>query len=154
MSRLWQGLTRARPLVNAIALAAIVISVGVNVVRTSSRATAQDVAYTWLRDVGTYVAAHSTGTCSVLASDVPQVTWYSSCATVGFGDVNADTADRRLFGHDRWLVLRADGHFQPSAAVVAGYLRRASTQPELVERFPDGRLRASVYRFETPPPIP
>ncbi|HEX6129454.1 MAG TPA: glycosyltransferase family 39 protein [Candidatus Limnocylindria bacterium] len=102
----------------------------------------------WERELGRFIGAMTDGDCAVLASDVPQVTWYSGCAAVSFGDVSRADRDTLLTGRDRFLVVRNDGQFQPGPAVMARYLARVDPQPLAVFEDGAGRgLTATLYRF-------
>jgi 4-amino-4-deoxy-L-arabinose transferase-like glycosyltransferase len=109
-------------------------------------------AFDWLRVGGRYIATHSTGPCSVLASDVPQVTWYSGCTTYSFGAPTDSGRDALLTGANRWLLLRRDGSFQPLASIVADYRSRVLGGSAFALHDHKGRTRGFVYRF--PPAAP
>ena len=55
--------------------------------------------------------------------------------------------DRLLAGSDRFLVVRADGVFQPVGAQMSGYLARVVPDPVAVVRGDDGSIAATLYRF-------
>jgi 4-amino-4-deoxy-L-arabinose transferase-like glycosyltransferase len=102
---------------------------------------------TWLRDGGRYIAAHSSEGCSVLGSYLPQITWYSGCATYSFGDGTRADRDARLSGEDRWLVVRRDGVFQPATGILDQYLSRVVPGSQVLLKDGSGVVRAALYRF-------
>lgn len=104
----------------------------------------------WIRAAGNDIARLSDGDCAILASDVPQLTWYSGCATYNFAAGRSANRDRLLVGEHRYLVLRSDGRFQPESPVVDAYLSRTSELPVATYRNDRGTRVASVYRFVRP----
>jgi len=104
--------------------------------------------YGWQREMGKRIAEETSGACSVLATDVPQITWYSGCEAYNFGNRGRDgDRDRLLTKPDRFLVLRADGLFQPVGPFMAGYLARVAPDPVAIVRKPDGSIGGTLYRF-------
>jgi 4-amino-4-deoxy-L-arabinose transferase-like glycosyltransferase len=101
----------------------------------------------WERQAGLLIRELGDGSCSALAADYPQMTWYSGCPTYNFADVERSGRERLLSGENRFLVIRPDGHFQPTGAVLAEYLSKVEPQPmaELHDR--TGHLVAQIYRF-------
>jgi 4-amino-4-deoxy-L-arabinose transferase-like glycosyltransferase len=118
-----------------------------SVVLVIGAAQTRGVAAVWLRNGGRYIASHSAEDCSVLASDVPQITWYSGCATLNFGTRLQANRDALLTGADRWLVVRRDGHFQPDRDVLEQYLGHVLPGTPVLLRDGSGVVRAALYRF-------
>jgi hypothetical protein len=69
----------------------------------------------------------SEGSCNVMTSYSPQVTWYSGCATTSFGDLD------ELSGDSQFVFLIAEGKRQPEGT----QLRRCMEA-----------LRPAIARFE------
>jgi hypothetical protein len=102
----------------------------------------------WEREMGQRIRQETSGPCSVLATDVPQITWYSGCEAYNFGNRGTDgDRDRLLTNPERFLVLRGDGLFQPVGPLMAGYLSRVSPAPVAIIRRPDGSIGGTLYRF-------
>jgi 4-amino-4-deoxy-L-arabinose transferase-like glycosyltransferase len=101
----------------------------------------------WERQAGLLIGQLGDGSCSALAAEYPQMTWYSGCPTYNFADVQRTGRERLLTGENRFLVIRPNGHFQPTGAVLAAYLSQVGPMPvaELHDR--DGQLVARIYRF-------
>jgi 4-amino-4-deoxy-L-arabinose transferase-like glycosyltransferase len=135
-----------RALALAVA-AAVLVSFVASAADITQRAGSRSDTLAWVRQVGQEIDAHAAGTCSVLASDVAQVTWYSGCATIGYGDLSVAEEDAKLSGTDRFMVVRRDGRLQPSAAVMGRYLRRAEPRPVAAVQNASGGIVARVYRF-------
>jgi Dolichyl-phosphate-mannose-protein mannosyltransferase len=111
---------------------------------------AQRVGDEWIRDGARLIASRSGADCSVLASDVPQITWYSECAAYNFGNIAVADRDELLTGRDRWLLVRRDGEFQPSKEILDQYLSRVAPGPPILLRDESGAVRADLYRFAGP----
>jgi hypothetical protein len=150
LAKAWQSLGIARAPVGWLAAGLLGVYLAGSVALVPHVAAARRVADEWLRDGAQFIAAHSTGDCSVLASDVPQITWYSRCAAYAFRNGPAADRDQLLRGHDRWLVIRRDGLFQPAATILDQYLAR--TLPDSRVLLKDGSrvVRAELYRFAVP----
>ena len=82
-----------------------------------------------------------------MATDVPEITWYSGCAAYGFGTGPGADRDQLLSGQDRWLVVRRDGVFQPPAAILDEYLSRVAPGSRVLLKDGSGVVRAELYRF-------
>jgi 4-amino-4-deoxy-L-arabinose transferase-like glycosyltransferase len=105
------------------------------------------LASNWLREGSRYIGAHSGEKCSVLASDLPQITWYSGCASYSFGDGLHADRDALLSGTDRWMLVRRDGVFQPAAAILDQYLSRVLPGSRVLLKDGSGVVRGVLYRF-------
>lgn len=103
----------------------------------------------WERQAGLLMRELGGGSCAALAADYPQMTWYSGCPTYNFADIDHSGRERLLTGENRFLVIRPNGHFQPTGAVLAAYLSKVEPEPlaELHDR--NGQLVARIYRFRT-----
>jgi hypothetical protein len=128
--------------------AGLVVSLGLNPFVLRANATESLAAYAWERELGIRIGQLTPGACSVLASDVPQITWYSGCYAYNFGNraIEGDRDSLLVYG-ERFLVVRTDGLFQPQGNLMAGYQARAEPQPVAVMRRSDGSVAARLYRF-------
>jgi hypothetical protein len=127
---------------------AVVVSLLLNPFLVWDSATRTLAANGWERELGAVIRQRASGPCSVLATDVPQLTWYSGCEAYTFGDrAREGDRDRLLVNEERFLVVRADGLFQPSDHLMAGYLARVEADPVAVLRRSDGSVAATLYRF-------
>ena len=90
--------------------------------------------------------------CSVLAYPVPEVTWYSGCATYHFDYPAAPGRDALLSGRHRYLMLLAGSTIrQPRGAMLQGYLRLVEPQPfAIVRDQASGEVAIRIYRFLVP----
>jgi hypothetical protein len=104
----------------------------------------------WERRAGLLIREVGEGSCSVLASDYPQMSWYSGCPAYNFADVERPGRERLLSGENRFLVLRRDGRFQPRGHVLESYLDLVEPAPLAELRNRDGHMVGSVYRFADP----
>jgi hypothetical protein len=96
--------------------------------------------------MGVAIGGATDGECSILTSDVPIMSWYSGCEAYGFAASLGASRLPLLHGADKFIVLRQDGLFQPSAEFVeANYLSRAILVGEFHDGF--GRLVAKLYRM-------
>jgi hypothetical protein len=138
---------RTVSLVLAAALGAALVGSALEMPQRADRRVAR---YAWLREAGGWIREASNGSCSILASDFPQLTWYSACPTYNFGDRTRGGRDVFLTGAHRYLVVRRDGRFQPPEEVMDDYLSRVL--PEPVARFQNrnGIVVGIVYRFVDP----
>jgi 4-amino-4-deoxy-L-arabinose transferase-like glycosyltransferase len=112
-----------------------------------SRAADRSAFLEWERSAGLLIRDRGAGSCSVLAADYPQLSWYSGCPAYNFADVTLPGRERLLTGQNRFLVLRRDGRFQPTGSVLDAYLARVEPAPIAELRNRDGRVVATVYRF-------
>jgi hypothetical protein len=101
----------------------------------------------WERRAGLLIGQLGKDSCSVLASDYPQVSWYSGCPTYNFADVDQPGRDALLSGANRFLVLRSDGQFQPGGPVLEAYLANVQPAPVAELRNRNGHVVARIYRF-------
>jgi hypothetical protein len=132
----------------AVVVVAILATMAANPFAVRATASRMLAAYGWERELGRYVAGQVGTPCSVLATDVPQITWYAGCSAVNFGDRTREgDRDRLLVDDQRLLVLREDGLFQPTGDLLDGYLDRVEPRPVAEFRRPDGSLAATLYRF-------
>jgi hypothetical protein len=132
-----------RTLVGALALAILVLGAATTAFEMRTRAAAFD----WKREVGREIGAE-TGRgcdCSVLTADVPIISWYSGCPAVNF--LSGPPGDRTelLTGTHRFIVVRADGHLQPTPAEVDALV--AGAEPWRTYDDGSGRAAAVVYRL-------
>lgn len=103
----------------------------------------------WERQAGLLMRELGGGSCAALAADYPQMTWYSGCPTYNFADIERSGRERLLTGENRFLVIRPNGHFQPTGAVLAAYLSKVEPEPVAELRDRNGQLVARIYRFRT-----
>jgi hypothetical protein len=138
----------AASIVGAIAGAAVaIVLVVVGLQATLQEASRRAAAYGWVRDIGQYVRRASAESCSVLTADVPIVTWYSGCPAINFAGESGTDRTTLLTGAQRYVVLRADGHLQPSPDFIGQVF---IPHLEAVRSFEDGmgHLVATLYRVE------
>ena len=144
--RMWSGLLKGKRLVGWLGIGVLVVYLLGSVALIPAVADT-GLAGNWLREGGQYIAAHSSEDCSVLATDVPEITWYSGCAAYGFGTGPGADRDQLLSGQDRWLVVRRDGVFQPPAAILDEYLSGVAPGSRVLLKDGSGVVRAELYRF-------
>lgn len=89
--------------------------------------------------------------CSVLAYPVPEVTWYSGCATFHFGYPAEPGRDALLSGRQRYLMLLSGTTIrQPQGTMLDGYLRLVEPTPfATVSDQAAGGVAIRIYRFRT-----
>lgn len=145
-ARLGEALGRHRAGLARVAVACLAIYFAATAVAMPARQVANAPQLEWIAQGGRYIAGHSEATCSILASNVPQFTWYSVCPTYNFAGGRQANRDRLLSG-DAWLVVRRDGLFQPSGPVMQEYLARVDRSSAVVLRDRQGRIRGTLYRF-------
>ncbi|MGH8873907.1 MAG: hypothetical protein ACRDVM_01465, partial [Acidimicrobiia bacterium] len=68
------------------------------------------------------IATMGGGSCSVLTTYLPQVTWYSGCAAVLLPRTFDSARVERLSGPNRFLLLFDHGKRQPESDALTGYL--------------------------------
>ncbi len=87
--------------------------------------------------------------CAVLTYLVPEVTWYSGCATYHFAYPPVAGRESQLKARNRYLLLvAADTPRQPHGAMLAGYLALVDPQPLAVIRDAvSGLVAERIYRF-------
>jgi hypothetical protein len=87
-------------------------------------------------------------TCSVLSYLVPEITWYSGCATYHFSLPPVAGRETLLTGANRYLML-VTGHAerQPQGALLQQYLDLVEPQPFATVNGADGKVAARLYRF-------
>ena len=96
------------------------------------------------RDIGTVAGPVEAPDCSIRTADVPIMSWYSGCHAVNFVGGEAGMAPQT--GTHRFVVVRADGHLQPSPASVTGGRSPARRSGKLTSTLA-GRPAAVVYRL-------
>jgi hypothetical protein len=140
---------RAGRLAASVATFAVGVALIWSGIAMPGRADGRTAFLAWERQAGLLIGELGDGSCSALAADFPQMTWYSGCPTYNFADVRRTGRERLLTGDNRFLVMRPEGHFQPTGAVLAAYL--AQVEPEPVAELHDrgGQLVARIYRFPT-----
>lgn len=89
--------------------------------------------------------------CAILGYPVPQITWYSSCATYDFGFPPAAGRETLLTPAHRYLILLAgDRPRQPQGEMLDRYLALVEPQPFAEVRNASGGVGARIYRFVAP----
>jgi 4-amino-4-deoxy-L-arabinose transferase-like glycosyltransferase len=144
--RTWSGLANGKRLVAWLG-AGLLVAYLLGSVALVTGVAQTGLSSNWLRAEGRYIGAHSGERCSVLASDVPQITWYSGCASYSFGDRTRADRDALLSGEDRWLEVRRDGVFQPAAPILDQYLSRVLPGSPVLFKDRSGAVRGALYRF-------
>jgi hypothetical protein len=83
-------------------------------------------------------------TCGVLTTFIPQVTYYSECASLPFvAGEEPQTAVALLEGPRRFMVLVENGRRQPEGQDLAGLIALTEGAPVIIP----GALDAYVYAF-------
>ncbi len=136
----WRSLARhwRQPVGLFVAVGAlfIVVRAGLANVDTQTRSEGSDA----VRRAAAAIRDDASDSCSVMAYLVPEVTWYTGCATYRFGAT--------LPGDDRYLLLLAGERTQqPTGDELATYLEGAEPDPVATVRDGDGNVIATVYRF-------
>jgi 4-amino-4-deoxy-L-arabinose transferase-like glycosyltransferase len=146
------GAERGRPgrLAVGLVAAAGVIALLWSGVNMPSRAAGRTAFMEWERRAGLIIRERGAGSCSILASDYPTMSWYSGCPAYNFANVERPGRERLLTGENRFLVLRRDGKFQPTGSVLDAYLARVEPEPVAELRNGDDHLVGTVYRFADP----
>ncbi|MGB8360650.1 MAG: glycosyltransferase family 39 protein [Acidimicrobiia bacterium] len=113
-----------RQLVTLVAVAAIgwIFLFTETVNRTDRQAEARAAGFQTVVDASEYIELASSGTCGVLTSYLPQVTWYSKCFTDGFSNESAEASIDRLEGDKRYVLLFENGKRQPAPDRVQDFL--------------------------------
>lgn len=86
--------------------------------------------------------------CSALSYLVPEITWYSGCATYHFGLPPAAGRERLLTAPNRYLMLvSGNRERQPQGELLQQYLDMVDPQPFATVNGSDGQIAARIYRF-------
>jgi hypothetical protein len=150
LARGWSALGESRRAVGWLASGLLVAYLVGSVILVPGVVGTQRADVDWIRDGARAIASRSGSDCSVLASDVPQITWYSGCAAYNFGNTAVADRDALVTGSDRWLLVRRDGEFQPAKQILDQYLSRVVPGPPILIRDASGVVRADLYRLATP----
>ena len=128
-----------------LAVACLVLAAAATLMEIRYRADTFDWKREAGRDIGTVAGPVEAPDCSIRTADVPIMSWYSGCRAVNFVGGEAGMAPQT--GTHRFVVVRADGHLQPSpesvSEVVAGaevwktYLDARGQPAAVVYRLPD-----------------
>lgn len=73
-------------------------------------------------DASDFIELDASGSCGVLTSYLPQVTWYSKCFTDGFSNQSAEASVDRLEGEAHYVLLFENGKRQPGPDRVQDFL--------------------------------
>jgi hypothetical protein len=121
----------------------VILRGGVANVAAQTAAKPSDV----IRAAAEAIRQDASGSCSVVTYLVPEMTWYTGCATYPFGD-SGSAADSTLPGDHRYMLIVA-GHpdQQPQGEALASYLSAAEPTPVATIRGPAGDLLATIYKF-------
>lgn len=90
--------------------------------RTDRQAEARAAGFQTVVDASDYIEADASGSCGVLTSYLPQVTWYSECFTDGFSNDSAEVSVDRLEGDKHYVLLFENGKRQPAPDRVQDFL--------------------------------
>ena len=125
----------SRRVLAALAAAAVVLGAATTTLEMGTRADRFD----WKREAGLDIGDGG-GDCSVLAEDVPIISWYSGCPAVSFV-----TGPEALTGSSRFVIVSTDGHLQSDPEVVSALVAEA----EVWRTYEDanGDTAAVVYRL-------
>jgi hypothetical protein len=153
MAALWQTLSGMRWLITTAGIALLALGIGVSAITMPAAAESRSVVYSWIRATGERIAAESDASCGVLASAVPQFTWYTGCATYDFGGIGG-TCSKPIGGVDRWLVIRRDGLFQAWPNAMAACINRRTDGHATPLANTAGEVKADLYRLTDAMPRP
>jgi 4-amino-4-deoxy-L-arabinose transferase-like glycosyltransferase len=122
--------------------------VGSAVIATSQESFKRTAAFGWKREAGFLIGERSNERgCSVVAADVPILSWYSGCRAVGFAVGTGTSQLPTLTSVHRYVVYRADGQLQPTRQFFEqAYLPHLRVLRTYVD--PYGRVVASVYEVQ------
>lgn len=105
-----------------------------------------------IRAAGRDINAAADGSCSILSSYVPHLTWYANCQTYAFGwgfkPPPQPGRELLLHGDARFMYLYRGGKRQPEGELLDYYLSRARPEPFAVYPGPDSPPpQGVVYRM-------
>ena len=130
-----------------VATAAVALALGAFM--TSTEIDRRIAVWGWTRDVADAIGSDAgSRPCGIVTSDAPIMAWYTRCAVTSYGTPPSLRSLETLEGPLRYVILRADGHHQPSSEEVGG----AAFLSEPWRRFEDGTGAdaAAVYRLDVP----
>jgi 4-amino-4-deoxy-L-arabinose transferase-like glycosyltransferase len=90
--------------------------------RADRNAEARAAGFQIVVDAARYIDMDAPGSCGVLTSYQPQVTWYSGCFTDGFADEPAAENVAGLEGDSRYVLVFENGKRQPGPDRLENYL--------------------------------
>ena len=137
--------TRARPGrgTRRLAVGCLVLAAAATLMEIRYRADTFDWKREAGRDIGTVAGPVEAPDCSIRTADVPIMSWYSGCRAVNFVGGEAGMAPQT--GTHRFVVVRADGHLQPSPESVTEMLSGAEVWKTYLDA--RGQPAAVVYRL-------
>ena len=105
--------------IGSVAVAALVLAGATTWLEMRDRSDSFDWKRDAGRDISAVVGSLEDADCSILTADVPILSWYSGCSAVNY--LTGPETDRvsLLTGLHRFVVVRTDGHNQPSPEAVA-----------------------------------
>lgn len=105
----------------------------------------------WTRNLGQYVRAQARGECSVLASQISIMSWYSGCSSYSLAPPSGSDPLGVLIGEWRYVVVREGTLYQQEQAV---FVRNYESNVALVRAFFDGKGHpaARLYRVDRSAP--
>ena len=129
-----------------LALAGSAVLLVLGVIQSVGELQQRGASHDWTREVGTTIGAQSAGDCSILTSDAPIMSWYSSCEAYAYAATAGESRLPVLHGEDRFMVVREDGLFQPDEAYMqTTYLSHAELMAEFRNGY--GDVAARLYRI-------
>ena len=127
----------------ALAVGCLVLAAAATLLEIRYRADTFDWKREAGRDIGTVAGPVEAPDCSIRTADVPIMSWYSGCRAVNFVGGEAGMAPQT--GTHRFVVVRADGHLQPSPESVTEMLSGAEVWKTYLDA--RGQPAAVVYRL-------
>ena len=118
-----------------LAAAAVILGAATTTWETRTRSDRFD----WKREAGHDIGAGG-GDCSVLTADAPIISWYSGCRSF-----NIPSGVEALTGSPRFVIVRTDGHNQPSSELVQALVADAEVWRTYEDGY--GDTAAVVYRL-------
>lgn len=114
----------ARPQVALVAIASIVwVPLFAETAgRADRNAEARAAGFQVVVDASEYIEMDAPGSCGVMTSYQPQVTWYSECFTDRFGSESVEQDVDGLEGDTRYVLVFENGKRQPGPERIEAYL--------------------------------
>ncbi|MGH8945786.1 MAG: ArnT family glycosyltransferase [Acidimicrobiia bacterium] len=101
--------------------------------RADRNAEARGETFTVVEDASNFIEHEGAGSCGVLTTYQPQVTWYSSCSTELFRPGRDDLGVGEVEGERLYALLFVNGKREPTGEERQAYLELGSTEFVLAE---------------------